>query len=347
MVTYVLIGLNVLVFTLMTLFGIGPLEPYTEGIFNWGGIRADAIIGGQWWRLFSYMFVHIGIVHLLANMYALFMIGRGLERLIGKWLFSLSYIVTGIFAGLCSFLGHKDTLIVSAGASGAIAGIFGLFFVLLLTPMIEKRARQNMLKQMGVILAINVGYGLTNGSGVDHYAHIGGLIGGALLGAIYALYGHFAFRMPHLQKKLLKVVSALPVLFLLIAIPVIILKNRDLSPVKFVELTQTLGDYEQTFEEKWVQIDFEGDPEKVAPLLKELVYPEIERTKALSAQLNKLNLKKKPAMIRDCLNQYIALRNKRFLVVIKMYEEEDERYIAEYDEIDHHIQQILKTIQSA
>lgn len=215
------------------------------------------------------MFVHIGVIHLLANMYTLFMIGRSLERLIGKWIFSLSYIVTGIFAGLCSFLGHKDTLIVSTGASGAIAGIFGLFFVLLLTPMIEKRARQNMLKQMGIILAINVSYGLTHGSGVDHYAHVGGLISGALLGALFALYGHFAFRMPHLRKKLLKIVSAIPVVVLLIVAPVIVHKNRDLSPIKFIELAQTLGDYEQTFKEKWVQINFDGNPQEVTPLLKE------------------------------------------------------------------------------
>lgn len=51
-------------------------------------------------------------------------------------------------------------------------------------------------------------------------------------------------------------------------------------------------------------------------------------------------------MIRDYLNQYISLRNERFLVVIKMYEEE-ERYIAEFDEIDQHIEQVLETIQSA
>lgn len=341
MVTYILMGLNVLVFLLMCLSGVNPITPAIPSIFDWGGISAQALVEGQWWRLFTYAFVHIGIFHLLANMYALFMIGRNLERLIGKGLFIMSYVVTGIFAGLCSFLGHKDSLVVSAGASGAIAGIFGVFFVLLLTPIIERTTRLKMLKQMGIILAINVSYGLSHGSGVDHYAHIGGLLSGALLGGLLTLYRVLVNRMPQLQKKLLKVIYIAPTILLLVVVPSVIKKNSHLTPVKFIELAKVMDSCQKEFEDQWLQIDFDAPDEVVIPRMKELIFPEIERTEVLIAEFNRLKLAETPAKVRDTFKELISLRNKRFLVLLKVYEEGEE-YLPEFEKLSKDIEDLVK-----
>lgn len=344
MITFVLMGLNVFVFVVMVLCGVDWSAPEPQAIFNWGGLKGDAVVGGQWWRFFSYMFLHIGLIHLASNMYALFMIGRGLERLIGKWLFFLSYVVTGIFAGLFSFVGHKETLIVSAGASGAIAGIFALFFVFLLTPAFNKRLRQNMLKQMGIIFGINLWYGLTSGSNVDHYAHIGGLISGALLGALFAFYRHFSIQLPHRQKELLKVISVIPLILVLVVTPVVVNKNKNLDQIRFFQLVEAMTERDEEFAKRVMLINFEAPPKFVAIKIREIIFPEIERTNALTEAFNQLVLTEKLAKLRDDYNQLMSLRNEVFLVLLKSCEEEDESYDAEIEELKQAIHQLVKKI---
>lgn len=346
MITYVLMGLNVLVFLLMWIGGMNPIAPQVTQVFDWGGATTLSIVEGQWWRLFSYMFIHFGAVHLLANLYALFMVGRNLERLIGKGLFLMSYLVTGIFAGLVSFWGHKNSMVVSAGASGAIAGIFGLFFVLLLTPIIDERIRRNLLKQMGLILAMNVAYGLSNGGGIDHYAHIGGLLSGALLGGLFVLLHRAAFKWPQLRRMLFRMMVAVPITTLLVAAPLIIYKNNDTSHLKFVKLAYTLDEYQRDFEEKWEGIDFQAPPEKVLPHLREAIFPEIKRTEALAEEFNQLELGETPKKLCDYFNQLIALRNERFLVMLKAYEEEEESHIAEFERLTKELEIVVKAIES-
>lgn len=337
MITWILIGLNVLVFVLMALSGAHLYAPLPQTIFDWGGMRVDAIVGGEWWRLISYMFIHIGVVHLVSNMYALLMIGRGLERLMGKGLFIMSYLVTGAFAGLCSFLGHQDTFIVSAGASGAIAGLFGLFFVLLLTPMIERNAGQHLLKQMGIILLVNVSYGLMRGSGVDHYAHIGGLVSGALLGALLALYGYYAVRMPHMRKKLLQGVMVIPVVLLLVVTPAVIDQHRDLSSVRFIELTRVFDEHQRDFEKEWGSIDFKDPSVMVALRIRAIIFPHIEKTEAVAAELDRLELNQKTAIFRDRLKELIALQNQKSLALLKVFEQNDEKALLEFERVSQEL----------
>lgn len=346
MVTFVLMGLNVLVFVLMWVGGVNPFAPQVSQVFDWGGATTLAIIEGQWWRLLSYMFIHFGAIHLLANFYALFMVGRNLERLIGKGLFLMSYLVTGVFAGLVSFWGHKNSMVVSAGASGAIAGIFGLFFVLLLTPIIDERIRRNLLKQMGLILVMNVAYGLSNGGGIDHYAHIGGLLSGALLGGLFALLHSAAFRWPQFRRTLFLLMVIVPIMGLMVGAPLIIHKNKDTSHLKFVKLVYTLDEYQKDFEERWEEIDFKGSPEKLLPHLKEAIFPEIKRTEALAEEFNQLELGETPKKLRDQFNRLIAIRNERFLVMLKAYEEDEESHIAEFERLTKELEIVVKAIKS-
>jgi rhomboid protease GluP len=177
-VTPILMDLNILIFILMVVSGVGVLEPTTESLINWGANLRPATLDGQLWRLISNCFIHIGILHLLMNMYALLYIGVLLEPILGRTRFISAYLLTGIIASLASLWWHDLT--VSAGASGAIFGMYGLFLALLTTDLIEKSARKALLTS----IAIFVGYNLINGlkGGIDNAAHIGGLLSGLVIG---------------------------------------------------------------------------------------------------------------------------------------------------------------------
>ncbi|HEX2535085.1 MAG TPA: rhomboid family intramembrane serine protease [Chitinophagaceae bacterium] len=200
-ITYGLIAANLLIFIFMVVGGASLLDPSSEDIIRWGGNYKPMTEGGEWWRLFTAMFLHIGVVHLLLNMYGLFMIGNYLEPMLGKVLYAVAYLVTGLLASLTSLWWH-DANSVSAGASGAIFGIEGVFLALLTTSLIPKAVRGPLLKGMAVFIVYNLVYGLKGE--VDNAAHIGGLLSGLVLGYLY-----YFFRKDGVQKVAVPALAAL------------------------------------------------------------------------------------------------------------------------------------------
>lgn len=178
-VTYGLIAINVIVFILMAINGAGIFDANALVHIHWGSNYTPLTFSGDWWRLFTCMFIHFGILHLIMNMYALYMAGVYLEPLLGKTKYLLAYLSTGIIASLASLWWHKEG-VNSAGASGAIFGLYGVFLGLLFTNLIPKQIRTSLLTSIGVFVVFNVFYGMK--SGIDNAAHIGGLISGVLIG---------------------------------------------------------------------------------------------------------------------------------------------------------------------
>ncbi len=177
-ITYSLLALNILFFAFMVVNGVGIFEPETTDLIKWGANVKFLTESGDWWRLVSAMFMHIGIVHLLFNMYALFSIGMYLEPVMSRWKFLVAYLCTGVIASLTSIWWHDNT--ASAGASGAIFGMYGIFLAMLTTKMFDKTAQKSLLSSIGVFVFYNLVYGMK--AGVDNAAHIGGLISGLVLG---------------------------------------------------------------------------------------------------------------------------------------------------------------------
>lgn len=177
-ITPILINLNLLVFICMVSTGVDFINPDSESLIKWGGNLRSLTLGGEWWRLLTSCFIHIGVIHLLFNMYALVYVGLMLEPYLGKSRFLAAYILTGITSSLGSLWWHDN--VVSAGASGAIFGMYGVFLAMLTTNLIDKAARQAMLTSVCVF----VGYNLLNGmkAGVDNAGHVGGLLGGLIIG---------------------------------------------------------------------------------------------------------------------------------------------------------------------
>lgn len=179
-VSPVISGINILVFIVLAAWNLS-LTQYSPASLYWLGANfASWVEQGQWWRFLTSMFLHFGIMHLLFNTVSLLFLGRILEPMLGHVPFALVYLITGITGSAASYL--FNDAVVSAGASGAIFGLFGVFIAVLLTNIMRKEVRDEWLKSVGGILAINLGMGLF--LPVDNAAHLGGLISGFILGVL-------------------------------------------------------------------------------------------------------------------------------------------------------------------
>lgn len=183
-VTYAIMGINVLVFILMAMNGAGIMEANGLVHIKWGSNYTPLTLSGDWWRLVTNVFIHFGIIHLAMNMYCLYTVGVYLEPMLGKAKYITAYLCTGVLASVVSLWWHKDG-VNSAGASGAIFGMYGLFLALLTTNLIPKQVRQPLLQSIGIFVVYNLVYGMKGG--VDNAAHVGGLISGFIIGYLYVL----------------------------------------------------------------------------------------------------------------------------------------------------------------
>lgn len=182
-VTYSIILINILVFIIMTLFGADFLYPSVKGLIVWGANFGPNTYNGEQWRVLTSVFLHIGIIHLILNMYVLYSIGILLEGIFGSYVFLISYLLNGIGGSIGSLF--WDSYVVSAGASGAIFGLFGWFFALLSTNFFDRAYKEYYFKKAGILLLINFGFGFATGW-VDNAGHIGGLFTGITMG--YFIY---------------------------------------------------------------------------------------------------------------------------------------------------------------
>lgn len=181
MATPILIDLNILVFIVMIASGVGIMSPSTLSLLKWGADFGPLTLTGDWWRAVTCNFIHIGAFHLLMNMYAFMYVGLLLEGLIGSRRMFMSYLLTGLCSAVFSLYMHGET--ISAGASGAIFGLYGIFLAFLFFHRIAKEQRKALLTSILIFVGYNLVYGMK--AGIDNAAHIGGLLSGFLLGIIY------------------------------------------------------------------------------------------------------------------------------------------------------------------
>lgn len=168
-VTYTIMAICVVVWILQIL----PNSPVTRVLLYW-----PPLTGFEPWRMITALFAHSqgSIFHILLNMYSLFVFGPIMERLLGRWRFLALYLISG-FGGSVAVLWLAPTSAV-VGASGAIFGLLGAFFV------IQRRLGGNNI-QLLIVIAINLVIGFMPGFQISWQAHLGGLIAGAAVALIY------------------------------------------------------------------------------------------------------------------------------------------------------------------
>ena len=183
-INLVIVVCNILVFLAVTLTGGTESSRH---MMDCGAAYAPLIESGEYYRLFTSMFLHFGIQHLINNMLLLLFLGDYLERAVGKIRYLVIYLGGGLVGNLCSYL-HELSLMktgeapaVSAGASGAIFSAVGAMLVLL--AFRKGRLEDLTFRRMAVmaVLSLLVGFQSSN---VDNFAHIGGFLAGAVLMAV-------------------------------------------------------------------------------------------------------------------------------------------------------------------
>jgi len=309
-VTLGLIGINILYFIVMAIAGVGLFEPTWEDLVQWGANYAPYTLGGEWWRLFASMFIHIGLVHLLFNMYALFLIGAGyLEPMLGVKTLTTAYLCTGIAATLTSIWWHDTNNVVSAGASGAIFGMYGVFLALLSTNLIPAKARKDMLKGIGIFVGYNLLYGLNDG--VDNAAHLGGLVSGLLV-------GYFIFLT--IKKPALKTGFLVGLLAVTVVGTGLFLKTyRNDTLVYEASLERFYG-----YEEKALATHNELE-ERKASAFKSVTLPAWVAAKKEIEGTNSFKLTKKQQALATLLGEYADLRIEETTLIIQILEGDKSR----------------------
>jgi rhomboid protease GluP len=188
--TGAIIAVNVVVFVVMAGWldagwtSVKSMAPYVRYGANHGAVTTN----GEWWRLGTSMFMHYGIVHLAFNMWALFQAGHLMERLQGRAAYVVSYLASGVAGGLLSLIWHGLNPVWSAGASGAVFGVYGamLGFMLRQKQTLPKSLFDPLMRSAMSFGAYNLVFGLIV-PGIDNSAHIGGFVGGLAFGWLLAL----------------------------------------------------------------------------------------------------------------------------------------------------------------
>ena len=206
--TYVLVGINCLVFLVMVAHHVSVGNPNSDQLLYWGADNAgNVLLQGQWWRIVTAMFVHVGILHLATNMWCLWNLGLLAEPLMGSTGVFAVYILTGAAGNLLStcvnwFWFNQDwvkfhdlgVFPAGAGASGAVFGIAGALIILLkshrlpVPPQELHKLRKSVIyfAAINLVLGLSISFGTMvahSGLSIDNMAHLGGFSSGLLFAA--------------------------------------------------------------------------------------------------------------------------------------------------------------------
>ena len=197
--TYLLLAINIAVFLWMTVNGVSLRDPTPQQLLHYGANSPLLVLNGEWYRLLTATFVHIGVIHIATNMWCLWNLGLLGEPLLGPMGMVAVYVLTGVAGNLLSVgwdvavAGSPADLAgaVGAGASGAVFGIAGILIVLLSNrrlpiPWSElKRLRTSVVRfaAINLIIGLSTIWGpLGNFVRIDNSAHLGGFLYGLALG---------------------------------------------------------------------------------------------------------------------------------------------------------------------
>ena len=182
----VLVAMNVIVFLAMLADGAGLMQPNSAVHLRWGANFGPLTKEGEWWRLLACTFLHFGLIHLAMNMWVLWGAGGLVERLYGNATFLAIYLFAGLTGSFASLYWNAD-MVVSAGASGAVFGVYGALaaYVLREPGSVPKSVLKSLTGSTLAFLVYSIAFGAVV-TAIDNAAHAGGLAGGFFAGMLLA-----------------------------------------------------------------------------------------------------------------------------------------------------------------
>jgi rhomboid protease GluP len=232
--TKIIFGANLMVFIAMVIAS-GPSLDFTSKVMDvFGANFGPYTLGGDWWRLVTYMFLHGGPFHIAMNMWCLWNLGTLCESLYGVWTYAAIYLITGVAGGLASVAWNPHVL--SVGASGAIFGLAGALLAAFYLGefSVPRIAIQGTLRSLLFFVGFNVVFG-TMISGIDNACHFGGLISGLILGALIA-------RLAPLQDAPLRRASVVGVVVLVVALSALGVERWRGGPMRAARAFESISE---------------------------------------------------------------------------------------------------------
>jgi rhomboid protease GluP len=328
-VTPILIIANISIYIIMVLSGVHFIMPESQDLVSWGANYRPVTLDGQVWRLLSSCFLHIGVIHLVLNMYALINIGLLLESVMGRNKFLILYLLTGLAASATSLWWHENT--VSAGASGAIFGMYGVFVALLTTNLIEKEQRRAHLQSMAIFVGYNLLYGLKGG--IDNAAHIGGLLSGVGLGYL----SYFALVRPDNNNFQKTILWGSVGLVLIYSAVIFFILPKDMS--KYFKALDEFAEFETKALVVYKLPENTSDSVYIFNIIEGI--GNWEKAQVLLNEIDKLDLPKNLQDKNELFKSYVDVRLKIYRLINKSLVEKTDQY---QDEIEGYNQKIESKI---
>lgn len=304
-----LLGANVLVFILMTLFGVDFFDPSGADLLRWGAEYGPRTSSGESWRLFTSMFVHIGILHLAFNMIVLMYVAPTLERMFGHIGFLLTYLIAGLAGSWWAFF--YNPMQIHAGASGAIFGLYGALLAQLLLnrKVIPPHVLANLRNYVLFFIAYNLVQSLR--PNISLAAHVGGLVGGFFCGfALATRFGPHA-RVAHATRQVAVLLGS--VVLLLGGVAFADTRYANLSPLVAL-LDQGYATIHRFDNAQEKSRNNQLDDADFAKLIERELLPKWKNTRAALAQLKPVP----PSLNRnvEAIVDYMVLRQEHWEALV-------------------------------
>jgi rhomboid protease GluP len=262
------------------------------------------VLSGQVWRLVTNIFLHFSIMHIAGNMIALIYIGSLIECKLGKWNYLFIYLLTGICASITSVIWREQG--ISAGASGAIFGLFGVLLALLSTNFYEINARRALLISTTIFVAYNI---IPIGRQIDHAAHFSGLISGYV-------FGWIAYWEIKHQKQNLVTGAALFITIVYTSTCIWLAPIYELKELQ--QLTNNTERLSVILNNDFYK-NYELNRDQRLAILKHKALLEIDTLKNIGQKINKLRLPKKQKQVATIKSKIITEECKLFILLYKEF----------------------------
>jgi rhomboid protease GluP len=331
--TFFLLAVHVLVFTAMAIRGINLIEPSAADIINFGGNVKFNVTGGQWWRLITNIFVHIGILPLLVNLFGLYFMGLMVESILGKLKFLIAYLTTGVLASLISIVWVSEG--VGAGATGAIFGMYGVFIAFVTTPYVNKKFSPLWLFGAIAYAAFNIVIGFKGGN--DNPSMIGGFIAG--LGTGYLFY-FFHFKRELARAGGTRISIEVLLLTTLIVYFYLRVHGRNDS-LRFEREVMKLNQIEVKAMVQMQHLQSAQSNNEAVSVIRDSALPQWKHFQEEITKTGAYSLSSEYRKKRKLLNEYAGLRVRQTELMYKSIAEGTDKYNGEIDEVSDRIEKII------
>jgi len=331
-ITFLLIGVNIVVYAIMVLKGVDFLDPEATDIIKWGGSLKYNVTGGEWWRLVTSTFVHVGILPLLVNMFGLYWIGLMVESILGNLKFLIAYLSIAVIAGLVSLLWMQEG--ITAGASGAVFGMYGVLIAFGTTRYINKRFPIVWVICIAAYALFNI-Y-MSRQETNDNALNIGGLLAGIFVGYLFYFF--------HFKRNLARAGGTrISIEVLLITALLVFLYMRQYGKddtLRFEKEVMQLNQIELKAMTQMQQLQSKTN-EEAARVLRYSALPQWKHFQKEITKTDAFRLDDQFQQKRKLLREYADLRVRQTQLIYKSINEETDKYNAEIDEVSNKIDTII------